>query len=194
MAASTVTPASTAAGTNATSAATASTGLTNPTTASPNSPHSDRVEIYLRENSQPFETNQAAIDKYVETLATRYPRPATVFCSRELESGLVAYVKEDIARGAGFPSDEALRARARAILGYENTSADDPVLLSKFKMWVMSQQGQLEEPQPWQQPAAAPSVLPSDMKMDLTDAEMDRILADMNVDMCPTVSTPGHLA
>lgn len=197
-AAASETPASTNcnSGTNATPATAASTVPTTCTSGSPNSPRSDRVEIYLRDNAQPFETNQAAIDKYIKTFATRYPRPAAVFCSRELEAGLLAHVKTDMARGLGFPSDDALRARARSLVGCEQTPADDPVLLEKFKTWALAQQAQ--EPT---SPAPTTSALPSEMKMDLTDAEMDSILADMSFDMDPMdtadiapVTTPEHVS
>ncbi|KAH6692380.1 hypothetical protein F5X68DRAFT_129537 [Plectosphaerella plurivora] len=181
--------------TNATPAAGASTAPTNPTTASPNSPGSDKVEIVVHRNAKPFETNQAAVDRYIETFAARYQRPAAVFCSRELERGLASYVRADIAAGKGFPSDDAIRARARTILGSAETAADDSALLGKFKIWVMSQ---LAHPEGEEQTGIAPtpSALPCDLNMNLTDAEMDSILADMSFDITAdtNVPTPGRMA
>lgn len=168
--------------TNAPPTMAASTVITNPTTGS-SSPGLDKVEIFVRDNATPFETNQAALDRYIETFASRYERPAAVFCSRELETGLVGYVKADIAGGAGFPSDEGLRLRARQIVGSEETAADDPTLLAKFKVWAMSQlhppQGEKQQQQQ-QQAVAMPLALPCDININLTDEEIDSILADIS--------------
>ncbi|KAF5708559.1 homeobox 4 [Fusarium mundagurra] len=143
-------------------------------TAATTSHSSDKVEIFVGNDEAPFETNQALLDGYIETFASRYDRPATVFCSRELENGLVGFVEAEIARGAGFPSDEALRLRGREILGTEKTSADDPSLLEKFKSWMFSQ---------WQQEQTISSDLPPNPDIGLTSAEIDSILADVNFDM-----------
>merc|ERR1711939_1133251 len=55
-----------------------------------------------------------------------------VFCSRDLESNLSAFVQAELAAGH-CPSDDELRAKARAILGMDQTAADDVELLRKFK-------------------------------------------------------------
>ncbi|KAG9500714.1 hypothetical protein J7337_006393 [Fusarium musae] len=135
---------------------------------------SDKVAIFVGNDEAPFETNQALLDGYIETFASRYDRPATVFCSRELENGLVNFVEAEIARGAGFPSDEALRLRGREILGTDKTSADDPSLLEKFKAWMFSQ---------WQQEQTMSSDVPPNPDTSLTSAEIDSILAEVNFDM-----------
>lgn len=70
--------------------------------------------------------------KFVKGLGERYQRPASVFCSRELESGLNEFVVAERAKGLE-PNDDALRAQAQVILGTEETAADDVLLLSKFK-------------------------------------------------------------
>ncbi|CAK7266777.1 hypothetical protein SEPCBS119000_002203 [Sporothrix epigloea] len=79
-------------------------------------------------------------NKYLQTFTTRYAKPATVFCSRELENGLTEYVQTFAALNSNlFPSDEAIRARACEILGctpQHGTPADDQVLLDKFKDMV----------------------------------------------------------
>ena len=64
--------------------------------------------------------------------AGRYQAPASVFCSRELENGLNAYV-EDCIMNRMIPTDDDLRARAREILGVDHTAADEPKLLASFK-------------------------------------------------------------
>ncbi|KAG5813946.1 hypothetical protein H9Q71_003487 [Fusarium xylarioides] len=140
-----------------------------------NSQGFEKVEIFIGNNATPFETNQALLDGYIETFSSRYDRPATVFCSRELENGLVDFVDAEITRGAGFPSDEALKLRGREILGTEKTSADDPSLLEKFKAWMFDQ---------WQQEQTMPSDSPAaNNDIGLTTAEIDSILADVNFDM-----------
>jgi len=62
------------------------------------------------------------------------PRMAahTTFSSWKLESALTDYVNQSRAQGY-LPTDEQLRTKARAIVGAPVTSADDPMLLQKFK-------------------------------------------------------------
>ncbi|KAF4960826.1 hypothetical protein FGADI_659 [Fusarium gaditjirri] len=146
--------------------------MTNRTTASP---VSDKIEIFIGNDATPFEANETLLEEYIETFSSRYARPATVFCSRELESGLIRFVEDELTRGAGFPSDEALKLRGREILGSEKTAADDPSLLERFKAWAKELCNQ--------KPVVVSSALPSDVDMDLTEAEIDSILADASFDM-----------
>ncbi|RBA09049.1 hypothetical protein FPRO05_07329 [Fusarium proliferatum] len=132
---------------------------------------SDKVEIFVGNEESPFETNQALLDGYIQTFSSRYDRPATVFCSRELESGLVSFVEAEIARGAGFPSDEALRLRGREILSCDKTAADDPDLLGRFKAWMMK----LRHKQT--------VAMPCDININLNNPDIDSLLADANFDM-----------
>ena len=69
---------------------------------------------------------------FLESMPQRWQKPAIIFCSRDLEHGLNEFVKTEMARGDA-PSDEALRAKAREILGVERTPADEVELLEKFK-------------------------------------------------------------
>lgn len=88
-----------------------------------------------------------ATTRFLRSLGTsRQPAPAKVFCSRELEAGLASYVRREMmtARGTGgggFPSDDALRERARQIMGMQKTSCDDPLLLERFKAAVRADAG-----------------------------------------------------
>ncbi|KLP10160.1 unnamed protein product [Fusarium fujikuroi] len=132
---------------------------------------SDKVEIFVGNEESPFETNQALLDGYIQTFASRYDRPATVFCSRELESGLASFVETEIARGAGFPSDEALKLRGREILSRDKTAADDPDLLGKFKAWMMK----LRHKQM--------VAIPCDININLNNPDIDSLLADANFDV-----------
>ncbi|KAI1330986.1 hypothetical protein F5Y16DRAFT_361871 [Xylariaceae sp. FL0255] len=91
-------------------------------------------QIYLRDEARPFESEVSTANHYLQTFTKRYPAPAKIFCSRELESGLAAYVKREVTKTGGvFPSDAQLRERARDIMGMQKTACDDPVLLGKFK-------------------------------------------------------------
>ncbi|KAI1081593.1 hypothetical protein F5B20DRAFT_534551 [Whalleya microplaca] len=98
--------------------------------------------IYLREQARPFEPPASTANAYLRNFTQRYPAPAKIFCSRELESGLTAFVRREVHRsdgGGAFPSDDQLRARAREIMGMQTTSCDDPVLLGRFKAAMQGQ-------------------------------------------------------
>ena len=101
-------------------------------------PDGGKVQVTMCEGGKPFETEQRTVDKFLRAVATRYPPPAAVFCSRELESGLAEFARAGMRASAtgDLPSDEALRARAREILETDVTAADDAVLLEKFKAMV----------------------------------------------------------
>jgi hypothetical protein len=79
-----------------------------------------------------YNIKPSTAQKFIRGLGTRYERPASVFCSRELESGLNEYVKAQREIG-NAPSDDELKAEARRILGVETTAAEDKPLLEKFK-------------------------------------------------------------
>lgn len=85
----------------------------------------------------------SAATRFIQALPTRHPPPPSVFCSRELERELCGFVAgEVLATGGGvFPSDEAIRERARAFLRTDRTAADDPVLLGKFKDMMKARLG-----------------------------------------------------
>lgn len=70
------------------------------------------------------------------------PNPGLVFASREFEDKLVQFAVSEVASSGRMPADEALQARAKEISGLEvwqaqPTPADDPVLLTGFKMMVV---------------------------------------------------------
>lgn len=99
-----------------------------------------------------FVAEKQTANKYVRGFKTRWQRPAVVFCSRELEKGLVDFVTSCVmgntnggGGGAGtsgiFPTDEAIRAKAREIQKMSTTSADDVVLLEKFKNMMRTRLG-----------------------------------------------------
>jgi hypothetical protein len=75
----------------------------------------------------------ASVHHFLQSFQLRYPAPAKVFCSRELENGLAEYVKRELSMNSIYPSNDQMRQRAREIVGMQKTPADDPVLLEKFK-------------------------------------------------------------
>jgi hypothetical protein len=151
---------------------------------------SDTVVISLRSGTKPFETEASTANKFLKSLSTRSP-PAVVFCSRELEHALAEFVTAEVTSASlglttvPFPSDDTLRAKAREILGVQNTAADDPVLLEKFKSMMQEKLG-LKQTGTGTTPVVAetqqPDVLPLDMEVTLTDGELTDILQDMNFD------------
>ncbi|UQC75951.1 uncharacterized protein CLUP02_17460 [Colletotrichum lupini] len=171
-------------------------------------PFSEKTtEVPIR-NVKFFQTDSTITNKYLETFKTRYPKPATIFCARELEDGLIKFVESEISLTGSFPDDEAIRVKARMILNSAETAADDPVLLGKFKGWMMTR-GQIPgrqqqqapvlvrpQPRPLPTPAStatatsAPTVSPAPAVassgtpgLTLSDAEMNDILQDMNFDL-----------
>jgi hypothetical protein len=166
-------------------------------TLEPSSPP-DRIAVAVRAGTmaKTFETEAATANKYIQSLAQgRLPPPAVVFCSRELENGLVEYITAETAPfGLGqFPSDEDLRAKARDILGTHNTAADNPILLEKFKDMMREKLGLgLGAPTTAstsssqnQQLSATSSAgglgeVPLDLDMNLTDSQLTDILQDMD--------------
>ncbi|KAI1347361.1 hypothetical protein F5Y01DRAFT_245193 [Xylaria sp. FL0043] len=90
-------------------------------------------QIYLRDDAKPFESEASTANHFLKTFTQRYPAPAKIFCSRELENGLTEYVKRELLKTGVFPSDAQLQARARDIMSMQKTPCDDPELLSKFK-------------------------------------------------------------
>jgi hypothetical protein len=69
---------------------------------------------------------------FAGSMKGRWQEPGKIFCSRELEQGLGKYVIAEMGKGV-VPSDEALKEKAKEILGLETTAAEDAELLEKFK-------------------------------------------------------------
>ncbi|KAI1811370.1 hypothetical protein GGS20DRAFT_111871 [Poronia punctata] len=90
-------------------------------------------QILIRDEVRPFESDADTANHFLQTFTRRYPAPAKIFCSRELENGLTEYVKREVQTTGVFPDDDRLRERARNIMGMQRTACDDPVLLEKFK-------------------------------------------------------------
>lgn len=96
----------------------------------PPPPYTEDVQVKMDNRVYAVKAKTAA--SFLKNLSGRYQAPALVFCSRELEAELNAFVNSEKVKGR-FPSDDAIRAQARKIVGMPTTSADDPELLQKFK-------------------------------------------------------------
>ncbi|KAL3303537.1 C2H2 type zinc finger containing protein [Colletotrichum asianum] len=149
-------------------------------------PFADKSANVPIRDARMFDTDSAILNKYLETFKTRYAKPATIFCARELEDGLVRFVETEFAITGTFPSDDALRAQARLILKQPTTAADDQVLLDKFKGWVSTKQSEQQQQQPQLSASSSTAALPSGMDLTISDAEMNNILQEMNLDFSAT--------
>ncbi|POR39350.1 Homeobox protein 4 [Tolypocladium paradoxum] len=141
-------------------------------------PFNDKVQVNMRHGAKSFTAGQSAANSFLETLTSDSCRPANVFCSRELETGLVDFVEKKVGDSGRLPSDEALQARAKQIVHSPQTAADDPVLLQKFKDRMLDKL-------PHALPAAdadAASLLPTNMDVNISDEELGNMLQDMDFD------------
>ncbi|KID98463.1 C2H2 type zinc finger containing protein, partial [Metarhizium majus ARSEF 297] len=144
-------------------------------------PFLEDVEVNMRDGAKPFKAGHDAANQFLETLLSENSRPANVFCSRELEAGLVQFVKKNVTDTGRLPTDAAMQMRARDIVNAIETAADDPVLLEKFKAWMKNQLPHAL-PADDDQTSQQPSLLPMNMDMNITDAELGDILNDMDFD------------
>lgn len=72
----------------------------------------------------------------------RTPENGLVFADREFEQKLTQFAVSEVASSGRMPADRAIQARAKELSGLEvwqaqPTPADDPMLLSKFKLMVV---------------------------------------------------------
>lgn len=89
-------------------------------------------DVVVQVDNREYDIKAKTATAFLKSMGVRYQKPAAVFCSRELENGLNAFVKEITDVGL-FPTDDMLRTKAREIMKTDITPADDPVLLEKFK-------------------------------------------------------------
>ena len=132
-------------------------------------------------------TGPLATNSFIENMCSRYARPATIFCSRELEEGLVRMSEQSVAETGCLPSVAALRTRAREILGdgaASATPADDPELMDKFLRWMMEKMPNARMPgvnEKQQQECAAMGT--SFLDAQVSDEELGSMLQDMEFDL-----------
>ncbi|KAI1386645.1 uncharacterized protein F4822DRAFT_322830 [Hypoxylon trugodes] len=165
--------------------------------------------VFIREDAKPFEPAASTANRFLRSFTRRFPAPAKVFCSRELENGLTEYVRREVGRTGVFPSDDALRERGRQIMAMQKTSCDDPILLERFKAAVRAAglpdpaagmgvstpltQADIAAVTAASNPGAsdaALATLPEDMDVDFhfTDQEMNDLLQDVDPDLGGGVS------
>lgn len=145
------------------------------------------VEVAMRTGAKSIIAGHSAVNSYLEELTSSPSRkPAVIFCSRELEWGLQQFAKGYFIDTGYLPSDMALKAKAREILNTENTAADDPVLLDKFKVWLITRLPQLASGEAIKQETGTvdnlPSAVPTNMDINISDAEIGDILKEMDFD------------
>ncbi|KHN97996.1 C2H2 type zinc finger containing protein [Metarhizium album ARSEF 1941] len=146
-------------------------------------PFLEDVQVNMRDGAKPFKAGHDAANHFLETLRSDSSRPANVFCSRELEAGLVQFVKQRVTDTGRLPTDVAMQTRARDIVNSTETAADDPVLLEKFKAWVKSQlPDALPADDDVDVAGQQPSLLPANMDLHIPDAELGEILNVMDFD------------
>ncbi len=140
------------------------------------------VKVRMRDEGPLFPAEPSTANKFLQSFTSRFPAPATVFCSRELESGLEALVQSSTAAGEAFPSDDVLQAKAREIIGMEKTAADDEVLLGKFKDMVKAKTAAGQPAIQTQTIPEVPDVDAMDTLPYPTESEMNDILQSMDFD------------
>ncbi|KAM0249999.1 hypothetical protein ACHAQJ_008804 [Trichoderma viride] len=150
-------------------------------------PVNNDVEVAMRTGAKSFTAGHSAVNSYLEELTSSPSRkPAIIFCSRELEWGLQQYAKGYFIDTGCLPSDMAMKAKAREILKTETTAADDPILLDKFKAWLITRLPQLASGEPIRQESDTvdnlPSAVPTNMDINISDAEIGDMLKDMDFD------------
>ncbi|KPM42396.1 hypothetical protein AK830_g4141 [Neonectria ditissima] len=145
-------------------------------------PFHENVQVSMNDGAKSFRANQSGANGYLENLTSQYERPAMVFCSRELERGLMDFVEKHVMRTGRMPSDAMMQARGRQVLDANVTAADDAALLGKFKEMMaekLPRASQADETMP-----VAP-VMPSNMDVNISDEDINNILQDMNFEFDP---------
>lgn len=134
-------------------------------------------------------TGEMAANSYIESLCSQHQRPASIFCSRELEMGLVRAAWRSVTERQCVPSAATLRAHARQILGRDPqdptpTPADDPVLVSRFQDWARER---MRCPRIEEDNEAAMRLqdedFPSFLDYQVSDEELGLMLQEMDFDM-----------
>ncbi|KAK4193892.1 pah6 homeobox protein encoded by the pah6 protein [Podospora australis] len=133
--------------------------------------------LTLRDGTKPFTAPGATVNRFVQALHTRHDPPATVFCSRELERGLIEFVSTSLS----FPADEALKQKAREILGTPTTPADDEVLLNTFKEMMKSRLDLSGQQQQQQQQQQGEMITMGQIIQDMEMDDFDFDFTDMGV-------------
>jgi hypothetical protein len=145
------------------------------------------VQVEMRDGAKPVTAGQVAANSFLETLTSPDSRPAKVFCSRELESGLLQYVEMQVLQAGHMPSDEEIRSKGKEILQAQTTAADDDMLLAKFKELVQVKLSFLAQEASGRAEAASvmPSAMPTNVDVNISDADIGAMLQDMDFELEP---------
>ena len=145
------------------------------------------VQVEMRDGAKPVTAGQVAANNFLETLTSPDSRPARVFCSRELESGLLQYVETQALQSGHIPSDEEIRSKGKEILQAQTTAADDDMLLAKFKELTQEKLPSLAQGAKGKTEAASgmPSAMPTNMDVNISDADIGTMLQDMDFELEP---------
>lgn len=138
--------------------------------------YKDSVDVSMQQGAKSFKAGHSAANRFLNTLRSTKSRPAAIFCSRELENGLVAYVQEHALANGDMPTDDQLKQKGREILGSDTTSAEDAVVLEKFKEFMRDK---LSFAQPGSKSVAPVMDVQPGMSLDLSEADMNSMLKDM---------------
>ena len=141
----------------------------------------DPVELFnaIENAVQVGQSCSGAKNSLVETACSRYARPAYVFCSSDLEDGLVAAAERQVAMTGSLPTEEVMRAQARQIMGVAEgvpTPADDPELMSKFHWHLLKKMPNARVPPKLQQ------LLPQQQAMNTNTAFLDAQYSEQELD------------
>jgi hypothetical protein len=148
-------------------------------------PFSEDVQITLQSGTKPFTAGQSVANSFLQDLKSRYPRPAVIFCSRELELGLIDFVKASVQTTGCLPSTDAVRAEGKRIHNYEPSPMDDSALVDKFQEWMSRKFPNAESPSAAtvQEGESKPFFMPMNLDVNISDEELGTILQDMDFDL-----------
>lgn len=132
-----------------------------------------------------FNAGPSGTSGYTQDLKSRYPRPPVMFCSKDLELGLIAFVKASVEATGRLPSTDAIRTEGKRIHKYEPSSMDDAALVAKFQEWMTRKFPHAESPSAAtvQEGESEPFFMPMNMDVNISDEELGNILQDMDFDL-----------
>lgn len=140
-------------------------------------PFIDSVQVPMRRGAKSFPAGHSGANGYLEHLTSLGTAPAKVFCSRELERGLMEFVEQYVADAGHMPSDARMQARGRQVLNAEVTAAEDPALMDKFKEMMSQKFPQVSTAESG---AEGPFGMSGNMNISISDEDMNNFLQDMN--------------
>lgn len=142
------------------------------------------MQITLQNGTKAFTAGQSVANSFLQELKSRYPRPATIFCSRELELGLISFVKAHIEATGRLPLTELVRTEGKRIHKYEPSPMDDEALVGKFQEWMTRKFPNAQSPSAAtvREGESEPFFMPMNMDVNISDEELGNILQDMDFD------------